>query len=73
MVTAPSVASASRQALLANHLRAESRSSRTFVGPTPPVTMTDDFSFLGREADAGRVVRASSRLPPAYQSEWNAE
>ncbi|KAH9832214.1 uncharacterized protein C8Q71DRAFT_266818 [Rhodofomes roseus] len=51
----------------------ESASSYSQMGPGSQVEATDSIRPVVQEEDAGRLTLGSLRLPPAYQSEWNAE
>ncbi|KAH9935274.1 uncharacterized protein B0H18DRAFT_408087 [Fomitopsis serialis] len=63
----------SREALHPVRAPTESASSYSQVDVAPHAGLSDVMGPVVQEEDAGRLTGGGLRLPPAYQSEWNAE
>ncbi|KAI0728170.1 hypothetical protein C8Q72DRAFT_412526 [Fomitopsis betulina] len=69
----PSPGADSREALSPTHARTDTSSSYSQPPPVVHAATMDPFVPVVQEEDAGRLTGGGIRLPPAYQSEWNAE
>jgi len=63
----------SREVLNPVRVPTESASSYSQVDVAPRAGLADVMGPVVQEEDAGRLTGGGLRLPPAYQSEWNAE